>query len=100
MGPAVQRARRFLGPRGLALAILLLLLGQVQSGAHRLVHPLSAGSCEVCALAHQPLALASPPEPAPPTACEVREVRIGAFRSEPFVALAPSAERAPPRPSA
>ena len=99
MTPRKHRARRSLGPRLIALA-LLLLLGQIQGGTHRLVHPLSASSCEVCALAHHPLALAPKPPPAPPTPSEIREPRTGPFRSEPFVALAPSAARAPPLPSA
>ena len=99
MNRSEHRARRQLGPRLLALA-LLLMLGQVLSGTHRLVHPISASSCEVCALAHHPLALAPAPPPAPPSPSQVREIRTGAFRSEPFAAIAASAERAPPQASA
>ena len=95
MSPARQRARRRSGPALLALAFLLML-GQLQGAAHRLVHPLASRSCEVCALAHHPVALAVAPEPERPAVCEIGEVPIAAFRSEPFVALAPSTERAPP----
>jgi hypothetical protein len=99
MTPREQRAKRSLGPLLIALAVLLLL-GQIQSGTHRLVHPLSASSCGVCALAHHPLARAPQPQLAPPTPGEFAEPRIGPFRSEPFAAIAASAERAPPLPSA
>jgi hypothetical protein len=95
MTPRAHRAKRSLGPLLIALAVLLLL-GQIQSSTHRLIHPLSARSCEVCAFAHHPLALAPKPPPAPPTPSEIREPRTGPFRSEPFAAIAPSAERAPP----
>ena len=95
MTPREQRSKRSLGPLLIAL-VALLLLGQIQSSTHRLVHPLSARSCEVCAFAHHPLALASPAQAVQATACEVREPRTGPFRSEPFVAIAPSTERAPP----
>lgn len=90
-----QRAKRFGAPRLIALA-MLLLLGQVQGGTHRLVHPISAASCEVCALAQHPLALAPAPPSTPPVPCEFREAHTGPFRSEPFAAIAASAERAPP----
>lgn len=97
MRPA-QRAKRCLGPRPIALALLLLLLlGQIQSGTHRFVHPQSTSSCEVCALSHHPLALAPPPHAAPPTPSEASEAPSGPFRSEPFAAIATSTERAPPQ---
>ena len=99
MSLAAKRPRRRSAPALLAL-LLLLALGQLESGTHRLVHPLSAGSCEACALAHQPADLAATPEPVRPTACEVEAAPIGAVRSEPFVALATSRERAPPPASA
>ena len=99
MTAAERQAKRRTGLRLVAL-VVLLLLGQIQSGAHRLVHPLSAKACEVCAFAHHPLALAAPLQPVQPTACEVREPRTGPHRSEPFAAIAVSAERAPPQPSA
>ena len=95
MTPAEHRAKRRAGLLLLALAILLLL-AQSQTSTHRLVHPLSAISCEVCAFAQHPLALGSPPEAVQPTVCEVDEPRTGPVRSEHFAAIAPSAERAPP----
>ena len=94
-----QRARRFLVSR-LVVLVIVLLLGQAQSSTHRLVHPLSASSCELCVLAHQPLATAPAPLPVPLTASEIRERQPGPFRSEPFEAIAASAERAPPAASA
>ena len=99
MNLAEYRARRRLGRRLIALAILLLL-GQVQSSKHRVAHPLAASSCQMCALAHHPLALAPQPDPAPTTASEFAEPQTGPFRSEPFAAIALSAERAPPQASA
>jgi hypothetical protein len=83
--------------RFIALA-LLLVFGQIQAAGHHLVHPLSSSSCQVCALAHVPVAVAAAPQPVPPDPIEFREFRIQAFRSEPFVAIAASSERAPPRP--